>query len=190
MSKSTANIRRGQPIDQLFIGMHGLTTVEDWREGQNMIKGVGYSLKRIDEKDGHAGIGGPGHGHAGWLLDLTAEIPQNMIEDYDFMEEVLNGLRNLAIVTGKGPTAMLRLFRTKPLGGGRWQDNRVSMSASDIYSSSLDKITLHITRWVRGYERYEIKQQGSQPIISVSGGRLIYTVSKSPKFSNLISQGQ
>lgn len=163
MPKILANIRR-QRIDRMFVGTHGLTTVEAWQEATHMIKGASFEAKRIIETDGELNEVPDG----GFLITMTAELPQNTVTDYRFYDEVMNGKRCVAIVTGKGPKALVRIFRTRPIGGGKWQDNRISIVTNDNYNSSMDKAAMKLSGYVRQYERYQIDS------VAIVGGKLLF----------------
>lgn len=165
--KSTARIRRGEPIDRTFIGTHSeqIQGREKWYEGTHMIKGVTFAVEHIIETNGLAQDLG-----CGMKVSGAAELPQNTISDYQFYNSVLNGVRNFAFVTGSGPAQLMRLFRLYYVGANQWQDNRIAMIADDKYDSSMDKASLKITGFIQSYEMYVVKN------VRLVGDRLAFDI--------------
>jgi hypothetical protein len=151
--KSVARIRRDH-IDRIFIGTHSaqIQGRETWYEMTHMLKGATFQARHVIEQNGDGGQQ-PG---AGFMIDIAAEPIQNNYTDYQFYDQILNGKRNVIIVTGKGDRKLLRAFRLLYLGGGKWADNRIYLVTDDSYNSSIDKASMKSTGWVQTFERYTI----------------------------------
>jgi hypothetical protein len=151
MPKLLSHIRRDR-IDRLLIGLHTqkIENKEEWYEAGHLIKGASFGAKLVTEKTGDAQELSNG---AGMLIDASGEFAQNTPNDYlDYAK--WKGTVNIAIVTGKEPAMMLRLFRLHYLGATKWEDNRVSITIDDAYNSLMDKAPFKISGWVRSFERY------------------------------------
>jgi len=152
--KSIDRIRRHEPIDRMFIGTHTqkIQGREMWYEMTHMIKGVTFQARQVVEKNGDGG----NQGGAGYMIEFAIEPAQNTFQDYQFYDGVLNGKRNVVVVTGAGTRKLLRAFRIAYLGSGQWADNRIYLVTDDHYDSSRDKAQMATTGWVPNFERYTV----------------------------------
>jgi hypothetical protein len=159
-------------LDRVFIGTHSAksTMREQWHEAGHWYDGFQFLIDRLTDVDGSLA-----HSDGlGFRITGNGQPAQNTFVDLDFIDSVMNGKRNVALLVGQ----KLFLFRLIKVPGYRWLDNRLSIKSNITYDSHRIQGQTEFSRWRKCYERHLVKN------VRIQGGRLMYD--KLTKSSGLI----
>lgn len=176
MTANIFKIDRGH-VQRSFFGTMtpGLPSSEHWEEGGHYYQGVELSADRVEEQDGLARKNSvlPGTASLGYLVTGSGEPAQNDDTALDFYTRMMNGTRMMAVLTQWpfSTTARLWLFRVVNLGGGKWQDNRVSIATSLQYANGRLKGKTEISGYVDAYETYTVIPSS----VTIKNNKLLFT---------------
>ena len=137
-------------LSRFFVTDNAAGQTEAWREMGHFAQGVDNKIKRVSQKDGRANFTGE---KLGWLVSGTYEPSQNEPKDYDFYEQYMNGKLGVAMLTGD----QLWLFRIRPLGANKFEDNRISLLTYPAYGKTYRNGAGEFSGFIRNYEFYTVK---------------------------------
>lgn len=149
------------PLARMFVGTHDELnpTNEKWYETGNFLLGVSFKARKLRQKDGVLRLRTK---NLGMSCEGNAEPAENKISDLNFYRDKLNGLRNVAwLYSGeanpsKAASGTLVLFRLRNLGGGKWQDNRISLVTDFGHDSQMRKSFTEFSGWVADIEVIDV----------------------------------
>lgn len=162
MQKNTSQIRRDR-LQRVFVGTHSEKIVgrETWHEVGHFIQGFQLRANRITETFGDLH---ESSSRLGYRISGQCEPAQNTLADYAFYDSVMNGKRNVALLTGQ----VLKLYRLQYLGAKKWSDNRISLVTDEGYESPMDKVYTRFSGLVWAYERLLVEN------VQIINGKLTF----------------